>query len=565
MREQHSRLNTAAIEVGSGAFGAGLGVHIANTHFPAHVELIPGTVEADVSFNLHDSGVSASYGPTVDAPEVPVEGPFIGEFGVNADITTLNVATDNEDSIAGLTALFADPQNNIADPVMGAIIERSIQGGAVGAVASAYLGYQGLKAYRHLRHGQMAWLKDKISRPVRKRLAIACGFVALAGCGSVAAEQVQENQIAANPAAPQALNTEITEAVPLLRNATVQGAGSEFPNKLARLVVEYQKSVDKSLGLSADNFEREFAAFSQNSKLLNQEGLKVAGHFSDAHCNYANYEFIMPPVLRAFRPDLILNNGDIYTNSNTTVFEDSCMNGYRNAIKEAGRDTGEYPTTYIVKGNHDPALMDVSAAPSVVTLNTRRPSAETEIGRVVGAEDPSVTKWSTTPEEGSAELYEALAAKGKEVVDDACAIEEEHGERPIVMVHRAQMGYRAELSGCARLVLDGHTHVESGLSNHLSWGDRLVRHHTAGTTSGTHNTLPFYETPKMPANYTFMYFDGDNILKGTVSVSFYADESVKIEEKMADFTQSADAQYQRDKRLDYLRQYDPSYRDNKRP
>lgn len=512
--------------------GAVTGAVVANNYFPPNVT-ISEAAEVQPSLDFGGQGVDITYGSTMHLPHAMESVTPIVKTGVDINISTLNASVDNSHSLKDIASLAAQYKPNIVEPIQHALVERLATGATIGAIALSAVGYLGYKKYRDVQSkGGSSYLfeKAKNSNIKTRTLAGLCGLVALFGAGKVVHHATTGPNIVEKSANVRTLPKSLTDKSPLLKDATMEGLGSELPQKLAGAFVEYKKNVEESLELSEKKFQEAFEHYSsKKSSLINRPEYTVAMHISDAHCNYAMYKYALKPVTAAFQPSIVLNSGDNYTNGGTMPYEKNCFTDLRNAVAEVD------PTTTIVNtiGNHDPKnFINIDKNPRVITPTKGDDfTAHTELGDIVVTEDKSLSTWDSKPPEKSPEMFKLNAEQGHETAEIACKNAEKTGERPIVMVHRPQASFETSLRGCARLILKGHTHVNQPVKKVVSRDGQEVLHHTAGSISGTHNTIAIYETPKRPATYSMLYFDHEHQLKGATTVTFDTDGNVTIEDE----------------------------------
>jgi len=537
--------------------GAGLGLYSANYIFPPTVDFINNdVVKAQVSLSLSDPGLHAVYGPKLDAPNVHIADlPLVGNIGLNARIDEFNVDITDPNSSDQVSSLFAKHDSAIVTPIKHAIYERMATGAITGCIAGIALSYMALQTYRMKKHdGTFDYIKNKIGKlgeNTKKIVAGALATVALAGCG-VAIEQSTESD---NAGIKHKLPSSITDNRPELKDATVSGLGGEALVFLAKASTAYKQNVNESLAISRENFWQEFEEYSSKKSMFTDRKYKVAMHISDAHCNYAMYEYALGPVVKAFQPDIVLNTGDTFTNGGIMFYEKDCMSSLIKTIGDNTTDTTMVNTI----GNHDPKKpVNHDKDPRVVTPSKdTNYVVHTEIGDIVVTPDKSLTTWSTTPDEDGEAMDELTAEQGAITSKSACEQYSETGKKPIVMVHRPFASAKVTAKGCASLVLKGHTHQRQKLKIVESRDGSKTLHHIAGSSSGTHNTIAIYETPKRPATYTMFYFDQANKIKGATNITFDTDSSVTIEdEKVPTKTQDARTY---EKYEAFLRKFDPDF------
>lgn len=513
--------------------GSVLGAYVANKYFPPSVTL-SDLAEVQPSIDFGGSGVDVTYGSTLHMPNAIDTITPVVNSGVDINVTTLNASVDNHQSIKEMASLAAQYKPNIVEPIQSAVIERLAVGATIGTVALSAAGYFAYKKYKDIKKkGGFLHIRERYQRSntKTKALAILCGAVAIFGAGKAVETGVKgKNQVERN-VIKKPLPKALTNKSPLLKDAWAEGLGSEMPQKFANAFVEYKKDVKESLQISRRNFKEKFKIYSKNpDSLINNPDYKGVMQISDAHCNYAMYKYALKPVVAAFSPSLILNTGDTYTNGGTMPYEKNCFTDFRDAVAKGS------PKATIINtiGNHDPKdFINIDSEPKVITPTKGDGfTVDTEIGKIVVTEDKSISTWNANPPEKSEEMYRLNAEQGHETAEKACEIQEKTGERPIVMVHRPQASFETSMRGCARLILKGHTHLNQPLKRAKSQNGNDVIHHTAGSSSGTHNTIAIYETPKRPASISMLYFDkASNELRGAATITFDTDGSVDISEE----------------------------------
>lgn len=523
-----------ALYGGVGGTGAILGAAAANRYSPPTV-VLSDKIEAQVALDPGGEGLAIDYGSIMHLPNATDGLLNSAHVGVNIDINTINASTNNSEELEELSSLAAQYGPNIIEPVREALTEKLMTGAAIGAIALTATCAASIASYRYVKEkGGFSFMREryKQSQMKTKILTGLCAAVAIFSTGSAVKSVVQgpnavQKNIVKNP-----LPKQLTDKSPLLKGAWMEGLGSEFPEKLAKAFVAYKHDVNESLDISARNFEEQFKKYSaKKSSLINNPNLRPVMHISDAHCNYAMYEKTLTPAVEAFKPSLILNTGDTFTNGDTMPYENNCFKDFREAIARGNKQS----TIINTIGNHDPKdFINIDSYPKVITPTEGDGyKVETEIGDIIVTEDESISKWEATPEEKTDEMYELNAKQGHVTSEKACEASKEETQRPIVMVHRPQASFETSMRGCARLILKGHTHANQPLKMVMSQDGQEVIHHTAGSSSGTHNTIAIYETPKRSASISILHFDKFNEVKGATTVTFTSDGEVEIsDEKM---------------------------------
>lgn len=550
------RSKTPQVLIAGGVAGAVAGAYAGNYIFPPTVDIISdGVVQTEVSLSLTNPGLHATYGPTLDAPNLPIaDVPTVGNIGLDAEIKEFNIDITDPNSSDQLSALFAKPDSALVDPIKHALYERIATGAVSGALAGMAMSYMALQTYRMKKQdGTIDYVKNRLSRfnnLTNRVVAGGLAMIALTGCGVAIGASSSDD---GSDRFKHPLPPEITKNIPSLQGATVSGLGGEALTYLARAGTAYKQNVDESLSKSRDNFGQAFKKYSSENNIFTGGKYKVAMHISDAHCNYAMYNFALGPVVKAFQPEIILNTGDTFTNGGTMFYEKDCMNSMTDVIG----DNTDNVTMINTIGNHDPKrVIKKDEDPKVITpTKDTHYTVSTNIGDIVATPDLSLTTWSTIPEEHDEKMDKLTAEQGAKTNKFSCEQYERTGKKPIAMVHRPYASARVTLEGCASLVLKGHTHERQKIKNVPAKDGSEVLHHVAGSSSGTHNTIAIYETPKQPATYTMLYFDNDNKLKGSTTVTFDTGGRVTIKDEDVPTKKSDNEDYNQ-----FLTTFDPEYK-----
>ncbi len=509
--------------------GGVLGAAAANKFSPSTV-VLSDKIEAQVALDVGEPGLTIDYGSTIHLPNAIDSFLSTTHTGVNIDINTINASTQDPEALKEFSSLAAQYKPNIIEPIQDALFENLMAGARIGAVALMASCALSVSTYRHIREkGGLSYIRERArqSRMRTKILAGLCGAAALFSMGSAVKGNIQGPNSVQQNIVKNHLPKQITDTSPLLKDAWIEGLGSEFPEKLVKAFIAYKNDVDESLAISKRNFHQQFAEYRDDkSSLINNPTLRPVMHISDPHCNYAIYKNILTPVTAAFRPQLILNTGDTFTNGGTMPYEDNCYTSFREAIAKGNKNT----TIVNTIGNHDPKdYINIDSDPKVITpTKDDNYTVTTEIGDIVVTPDESLSTWESKPEEKSPEMYKLNAEQGRLTAEKACDIQDKTGEEPKVMVHRPQASFETSMRGCASLILKGHTHDNQPIKKVQSEDGETVLHHTAGSSSGTHNGIAIYETPKRPASYSILYFDKTNTLQGATTVTFTSDGRVSI-------------------------------------
>lgn len=523
----------------SSVAGAATGVYAVNNVLRAPtVEFMPeetGAIEATVSLKAEE-GINVINGVTkLELPNAPVDTPF-GDIGINLNLTRLDQAIQDPETINNLTSLIKKHEVAIEEPIRDVLYASLAKGAGIGAATGGIAGYFLFKKYRQLKDdGKIPKIKEAFPKRLRKKQALMATCAALALTSTAAAgfqiSSGPEDAPAKAPTTP--LPTEITKNNELLKDARIVGFGADLIDIGVKLVKAYDDNIHDTFAITKENYKVAFSQYNRGgsylSKYGDKQGYKIAMHISDAHCNYAMYENALKPVYKKFKPSIVLNTGDTFIVGQTMSIENDCMKDLRKAVTSSTQDTLIINST----GNHDGKKpINIEDNPRVITPDDYSGyTTKTPIGDIVTTPDRTITTLETTPPEGSDKIYRMMADQSNLTAEKACDVKEKIGEEPIVMVHRPQASYKTSLRGCASLILKGHTHSRQRIKKIPNEAGGGTLHHTAGSSSGSHNTLSFYETPKKPATYTMFYFDSLNRIKGSTTVTFDTNSRVTIEDE----------------------------------
>lgn len=523
----------------SSVAGAATGIYAVNNVLrPPTVEFMPeevGSIEATVSLKT-DEGINVINGVTrLELPNAPVETP-IGDIGINLHLTKLDQAIKDPETINNLASLIKKHEVAIEEPIKDVLYANLTKGAGIGAVTGGIAGYFLFKKYRQLKNdGKIPKIKEAFPKRLRKKQALIATCAALALTSTAAAGfQISSDLKSADIKAPSTpLPQELTKNDEMLRDARIVGFGADLIDIGIKLVKAYDDNINDTFAITKENYKVAFSQYNSGASYLSKyggkQGYKIAMHISDAHCNYAMYENALKPVYKKFKPSIVLNTGDTFIVGQTMPIENDCMKDLRKAVTSSTQDT------LIINsiGNHDGKKpINIEDNPKVVTPDGySKYTTKTPIGTIVSTPDRTVTTWETTPPEKSDKIYEMMVDQSNLTAEKACDVKEKIGDEPIVMVHRPQASYKTSLLGCASLILKGHTHSRQRIKNIPNEAGSGTLHHTAGSSSGSHNTLSPYETPKKPATYTMFYFDSLNRLKGSTTVTFDTNSRVIIEDE----------------------------------
>lgn len=512
--------------------GGALGASAANTFDPPTV-VLSDKIQAEVSLDAGSQGLSIDYGSVMHLPNATEGVLRSAHLGVDINIDTINASTKDTEALQEFSALAAQYKPNIIEPMQDALAEKLMTGATIGAIAATALFASSVATYRFVKeNGGLSYLKERArGSSMRTRVLVGlCSAVALFSAANIVKDVASGPNAVERNKVTSPLPVQLTNKSPLLKGAWMEGLGSEFPERLAQAFVAYKNDVNESLDVSKRNFEEAFAKYKRkDSSLINNPDYRPVMHISDAHCNYAMYEKTLAPVVAAFSPNLVLNTGDTFTNGKTMPYEKNCYTSFREAIAKGNKNA----TIVNTIGNHDPKdFINIDSDPKVITPTKGDDyTVKTEIGDIVVTDDESISTWESKPEEKSREMYELNAKQGHTTAEKACEASDETLQRPIVMVHRPQASFETSMRGCARLILKGHTHRNQPLKKVESKDGEAVIHHTAGSSSGTHNSIAIYETPKRSASISILYFDDANELRGATTVTFTGEGDVKISDE----------------------------------
>lgn len=537
--EKPKALNMALGVGASSVAGAATGVYVVNNVLRAPtVEFMPeeaGAIEATVSLKAEE-GINVINGVTkLELPNAPIDTPF-GDIGINLHLTKLDQAIQDPETINNLTSLIKKHEVAIEEPIRDVLYASLAKGGGIGAIVGGISGYFLIKKYRKLKDdSNIPKIKEVIPKTSRNKQALMAVCAALAITSTAAASyQINSDSEGVPAKAPTTpLPPEITQNNEILEGARIVGFGADLIDMGVKLVKAYDDDIKDTFAITKDNYKVAFSQYSSRGNYLKRFGnnnkYKTAMHISDTHCNYAMYENALKPVYKKFKPTIILNTGDTFIVGQTMPIENDCMKDLRKAVTSSTQDT------LIINsiGNHDGKKpINIEDNPKVITPDDYSGyTTKTPIGDIVTTPDRTITTLETTPPERSNKIYKMMADQSDLTAEKACDVKDKTGEEPIVMVHRPQASYKTSLLGCASLMLKGHTHSRQRIKNIPNEAGGGTLHHTAGSSSGLHNTLSFYETPKKPATYTMFYFDSLNRLKGSTTVTFDTNSRVTIKDE----------------------------------
>jgi predicted MPP superfamily phosphohydrolase len=438
-------------------------------------------------------------------PNAPVDLPLL-HSGLHIDLTQFDVSVADHKAIDSLAALASQFNTGVNDPIINALAERLALGAGIGTAIGGYLGY---KALRNLRETSLV---ERVRRAPRRAAVLGAACLALVGgCAAVNNGTDLRNDTARAPKL-QPLSPDITDHVSALKGATVSGLGSDLPNVLAHGAVQYIDNVHSFWKEGSSAFENAYEKYRQGegSRYAQNPAIKPVLHLSDLHCNYANYEHYLGTVLNDYRPSVIVNTGDTFTNSGKAPYEKDCFSNFVDDVDKAAKANDMKITVINVAGNHDDkkAINFKQGNTRVITLKGDKNTAKVEGITFVGDADPRVTILYPTLPDNVDEQNQLLAKQGENIAGAACKITEKDPDTPVVAAsHSIQASYETILKGCAGLVMNGHTHHAGKVESFLGENNHDVLQHTAGSASGADVGFTIFETPKQDASVTVHYFN----------------------------------------------------------
>lgn len=492
------------------------GAAAANSFFRPNVEFLPG-ITAKVSLDPGTTGADVAYGPTAaHMPDLPSPDlPIIGHTAVHADITALSSKLGDSETVQALASLAAGFDTGVGEPVEDAIIGRLVLGVNIGSVIGIFASYQALGKIREIKESrasrQASQIDDRLNimerlKNVSKKraLALAASAFMLSGVVSTATESSERDNMIP-------VNKIITSQSPAMEGAGITGFGGDFVNTLAYGAVEYINGADEMWNQASDNFLQAHQKFAASGAMdfADDPNIVPMLHISDIHCNYAYMKHFLGPFMQKMKPQIVLNTGDTFTNSATTPLENDCYATFTSKVASATLGNGQTPVVVNVNGNHDPKKpIQQKSDPTVITLSKANGyKAEINSLAFVGDSDPKETILKAPDPSEEHNLDKLIAKQGRNIADTACAIQEETGERPIVLAHRRQATWQAIVEGCVSMSLSGHTHDEKPMKLFRADDGNTVLQHTGGSASGANVRITFYEAAKKPAASTLLLYD----------------------------------------------------------
>lgn len=557
---EHNKATIVAASVTGGFAGTVYGAAMANYVFPERIEYVEG-VSAHSSMTFNSGVVVDGRLNDLVAPNALSKIPVPAIDGVHAALDKPHLGSQNSKLMGEYVSAITNFQDTVKDT--GILIAHHVAAGAgIGAVLGAGLAYGTVLSARHFkkhRHEvdkevkrlrgrqdegdlesaerqEKDFNKENMWRKIR--LGSAIGAVLLLG-GITANKAAEIESPVQGPGEP--LTPLITDKVAALRGAKIYCGGAQI--NIAILKVNNLINKAESTWKKGNaNFEIAYKQYrkSTGEKFKINPDIATLTHFSDLHCNFANYKYFFGPVMKIVSPDVAAFTGDVQTNSNTMFFEKRCVPGMVNIFKEAGEANGKTIPLVSVAGNHDDKkprhdgpnnyeLTRYNMVKEIHLGNGDDPSAATLT--FVGEQDPrSTIKFPTTPVKLEDQL-KGLAAQGEDMANRACR-EEAEGKTVIEMAHGDQAGYAAASRGCATLILNGHTHHDEPVKAILGDNGKVVLQYTAGSASGALEGFSVYEAPQQKASFaTFYYSKSQHQFVGYYTTTLYKDGTVSIKYK----------------------------------
>ncbi|PIZ62792.1 hypothetical protein COY17_01885 [Candidatus Saccharibacteria bacterium CG_4_10_14_0_2_um_filter_52_9] len=532
---EHAPATAVAVGSLTGLIG---GAAIVNQFIPAHVTLAPG-VEANALLSLNDTGLWATYLPrslSVHAPHIPVDVPFV-HAGLHLDIT--KAPTHAQDIESTAASLFSHYHSAIAEPIHNALLERLALGGGAGLLIGGFVGHKVLQKFRSRE------LTEHPKSQARRLTLALVSCLAITGC--VAEDAGMAYEAPSNLKTYELGNT-FSDRIPLLKDVAVTGPTDGSPIELVRSVLHDIDGSKKFWKQGALNFDRAFSTYVGAGKLKFAGNLDVVSimHTSDLHCDYPNYENYFRVLVQKLQPDIILNTGDTYSNSDTMPYEKDCATGFTAAVAQADKASGH--TTKIVSagGNHDPKKGNLNGATTVDTIT------------FVGADDPTVSTWGETQPADPAERARLIAKQGGFIARIACDITKKTGVAPVVAAHNSAGGFEAMVNGCASIFDSGHTHHEQPVQKYEAENGQVVLQHMAGSASGANGGLTFDAMAKQDASVMVQHFNKvSRQFVGFTTITLHPDAKVDIKDQAT--LQATSLPFNGENMKTYLQDYSKTY------
>ncbi len=554
-KKSHISLEAGAIVGASGVAGGAIGAVAANSLFPKSIEYAPG-IEAEVALStgkgLHLDTVLSQ----VTAPNVPIETAIPGVHGIDATITKFSPPT-----AADAVSLMATFHETVMQPTSEALAEHLMRGAGIGSLGAMALA-TGVLVYARRKKQERAETRTHIQelrddseasneslriadelesqtntakrlRSLRRRCAVGIASVVLAA-GVLSGDQPKQSEKTPAPAEQTTLiSNYISERVPALKGATMTGISGDITNTAAFAGVEYAekyiKNVDNFWKQAGDNLAAAYGALQEKGRLKETTNPDIVPvlFVSDLHCNYSAYANFFPSVFASFQPEIIVNAGDTFTNSDTMPYEGACRSDFVKAVQE--KDVAFDTQTEIVEvaGNHDPKDAHDD---TVIILNSENGRSTTIDGLTfVGEDDPTRTVWWPTQPEDPEELRTVLAKQGSVVAQEACTIKAATGEAPIVVTHQGSPGFESIINACASLALSGHTHNYRNIQRFETAADESVLQHTTGSATGADVGITIYQKPNKEATFSMLYFNKvTQQLEGMLTATVHTNRDVEL-------------------------------------
>lgn len=589
MPEHHNRpyahLEAGALVGASGALGAAVGAVAANNLFPKSIEYAPG-IEAEVALSTNEGLHLDAVLSHVTAPNVPIETALPGVDGLDVAITKFS-----PHNAADAVSLVATFHETVMQPTSEALAEHLIRGAGIGSLGAMALASTALiyarrkKQARADLHTHIQELRDdpdaspeslRIAdeletkdrktqrfRSLRRKCAATLASLALA-VGVLSGDQPKETEQAPRPAEQiTPLNNYISERIPALKGATMTGISGDITNTAAFAGVEfaekYIKNVDNFWKQAGNNLTEKYASLQENDRLpeaINPDVIPIL-FVSDLHCNYSAYDNFFPSVFSALKPQIILNAGDTFTNSNTMPYESACRSDFIKKVQQQDEAADTQTAIIEVSGNHDPKN---DSEDGVTILNGDQGRVTTVDGLTfVGEDDPSRTMWWPTQPEDPEELRTVLAEQGSTVAQEACAIKAETGTAPIVITHQNQAGFESILNACASLVLNGHTHNYRDMQRFETTSGESVLQHTTGSATGADVGITIYQKPNKNATFSLLYFNtATKQFESILGITVHTDRTVTLKKQTIP-AQPNVPQEEYEKMREFLETYSETY------
>ncbi len=541
---------------------------------PSTVRLAPGlSVEAWLRKDATSVAEFGSAG-TLVMPQAHADVPLLGRVGVELRVNTVN-AGGGADTLSQYAVLADDPEHALVAPIRDKIVrDMAITALAVGGAIDVAIAIvvAGLFAARRRRRREEAaedviWqvhaasvrrsanaparatldlaeqarqlrprLRTTLSRRRRLSAAAAAGVVALGlglGAGLHSGRPPRGVGAAALPA-------RVTADVPFLRGARVSGvAAKRLISSVIIPALDVKDSTDRGYRSIVSNFATALAGFRSNGGLSYQSDTSTFPVLikADEECNIPFIKTLLPRLIAAFEPTLILDAGDLSFGAGATPIEPLCARDEAQALQDSHHVV---PEIYSV-GNHDSSStagyardagthdssgalvhaifpLDGTAYGSPGTTSSLSGKSMQVGGHRLsyGQQGNSITvdeqwtfvsirdgrrsRWgepeTVVGKPGPAthqDKVNALARQGSDVADLACALSGDTEHPPIVLTMSPHAGYDALARGCTTLNVSGDIHKQHIRTYQRPDGTTAVEFNQ-GTASGP-GTI--YSTPQV--------------------------------------------------------------------